>query len=206
MSIRVSYEGKRGCGYRKPGGLYLVSPGSGRPCGLLPIPLVSCPTCGHGIKFSRGWTWVNIAELAAIAKTGCKMENCGNCPLADAKIQRAGLLWIGSQFYKTPLHWAQEAEQMGISRRIKSVPKGFVIGETWVALAHIAAIYETTEFKLEGEPAKAVQRVPGIFRLFQPVAVEYVVKGTESEKELEDLAKRGITPVEVRKAEEQRAA
>ena len=31
--------------------------------------------------------------------------------------------------------------------------------------------------------------------MFKPSAVEYVVKGTETEEELQDLTKRGITPV-----------
>ena len=85
-------EGKRGCGYRKPGGLYLVAAGRGRPCGLLPIALEACPTCGHGIKFSRSWTWVNVAALAAMNPESCQMKSCGDCPLADAKIERAGLI------------------------------------------------------------------------------------------------------------------
>ena len=189
--MRTIREGKRGCGYRQPGGLYLISMGRGRPCGLLPIPLISCPTCGHGIKFARGWTWVNVAALAALSPSGCKMdEGCGDCPLADAKIQRAGLLWIGEQFYKTPEAWMKEAGEMGISRRIKAVPRGFKVGETWVAVAHIRAI-----------PAEIMQPdakpTPGIFRLFRPTEVQYVVKGDETEEELADLEKRGVTPVKV---------
>jgi hypothetical protein len=186
-------EGKRGCGYRKAGGLYLVSPGSGRPCGLLPIPLVTCPTCGHGIKFSRGWTWVNVASLAAMNPSGCEMsEGCGDCPLADAKIQKAGLLWIGEQYYKTPEIWAKEAREMGISRRIKSVPHGFKIGETWVALAHIRAIPEPI---LQHDS----NATPGIFRLFKPTAIQYVVKGDETFGDLDDLEKRGVTPVKIQR-------
>lgn len=115
---------------------------------------------------------------------GCKAENCGNCPLADAAIERAGLLWIGEQFYKTPEDWAKEANDMGISRRIQSVPRGFKLGETWVAVAHIKAI--------PGDKPK-----PGIFRLFKPTVIEYVVTGKETEEALENLVKRGITPIKV---------
>lgn len=189
-------EGKRGCGYRKAGGLYLCSPGYGRPCGLLPIPLVSCPTCGHGIKFCRGWTWVNVATLAAMNPNGCRMsEGCGDCPLADAAIQQAGLLWVGEKFYKTPDAWQQEAAEMGISRRIKGVPRNFKLGETWVALAHIKAI----PAPIMEQDAKAT---PGIFRLFKPTAIQYVVKGDETEEELADMEKRGITPVKVERIED----
>lgn len=211
--MKTLYEAKRGCGYRKPGGLYLVSPGEGRPCGLLPIPLVSCPTCGHGIKFSRSWTWVNVAELAAMNPNGCtfgdsdgkpRREGCGDCPLADAKIQRAGLLWIGEQFYKTPEAWAMEAREMGVSRRIKAVPRGFVLGETWVALAHIRAIYTDENFQLS--PDAKENRKPGIFRLFKPTAIEYVTKGDETEDQLADMEKRGVTPVKVLPKPETEAA
>lgn len=188
-------EGKRGCGYRKEGGLYLVSPGQGRPCGLLPIPLTCCPTCGHGIKFCRGWTWINVATIAAMNQHGCKMDGgCGDCPLADAKIQRAGLLWIGEQFYKTPEAWALEASNMGISRRIKAVPRGFVLGETWVALAHIRAI-PAPIMEQDAKPTK------GIFRLFKPTTIQYVVKGNETPEELADMEKRGITPVKIQRKE-----
>jgi hypothetical protein len=134
---------------------------------------------------------VNVAALAALSPGGCKMEGgCGACPLADAKVERAGLLWIGEKFYPTPGAWEKEAREMGISRRIKAIPRGFKIGETWIALAHI----------------KATNYTPGIFRLFRPTAIEYVVKGTETETELEDMEKRGISLVKVEHAPEQAAA
>jgi hypothetical protein len=41
----MAVEPKRGFGYRKVGGIYLVSGGKGRPCGCLPIPLHTCPSC-----------------------------------------------------------------------------------------------------------------------------------------------------------------
>src|SRR5207302_7622776 len=55
----VAVEAKRGCGYRKIGGLYFVGGGRGVACDRLPIPLDICPTCGHGIKQTRGFTWVD---------------------------------------------------------------------------------------------------------------------------------------------------
>src|SRR4029453_596753 len=139
MNIRISDEGKRGCGYRKGGGIYLVTDGHGRYCGALPIPLSVCPTCHAGFKPARGWTWVNLAALAAVR--GCsKVENCGDCPIADAVIQEVGLLWVGEKFYPTPHSFAAEAQEMGISRRISALPRRFKLGETWVALAHRKAI------------------------------------------------------------------
>lgn len=188
MEIPTLHERARGCGFRKPGGLYFRADGRGRARGLLPILLENCPCCGAGIKFSRGWTWVDVAKLASMNPTPCAAV-CGECPLADAKIEKAGLLWIGEKFYKTPEDWMREADAMGISRRINTVPRDFKLGETWVALAHISAI--------PGDATKGEEAKAGIFRLFQPTAIEYVTKGDETAEELDAFAKRGITPVNV---------
>jgi len=197
MNIRTSKEGKRGCGYRQPGGIYLVMDGLGRECGALPIELSVCPCCHHGIKPSRGWTWINLAQFAA-AGAGCKMPNCGNCPIADAVIQEVGLLWVGEKFYTTTRDFTQEADRMGISRRIAQVPKRFEIGKTWVALAHRRAIPEP--FKLEDGNGKGKFK-HGIFHLFRPQRIEYIVKVHDTPEKLERLEKRGFTLVRVFKAD-----
>jgi hypothetical protein len=191
MNIKTVIEKKRGCGYREPGGLYLRTDGIGRICGALPIELVVCPTCHQGIKPARGWTWINIAELEEV--NGCDGIKCGDCPIADAMIQTAGLLWIGEKFYRTPMDFAREGAEMGISRRITMVPRGFKLGETWVAVAHRKCIpVWKDEAKRElGEPK------PGIFHIFKPSRIEYVVKEFDPQDKLERLEKRGITLVKV---------
>src|SRR6185437_13882264 len=115
----MAVEAKRGCGYRKVGGIYLVADVGGIASGRLPIPLTVCPTCGSGIKQTRGWTWVDLPPLVEAAGLQCKagLDTCFRCPLNDPRrIGRAGLLWIGEQFYPTPEHFAFEAESLGISR------------------------------------------------------------------------------------------
>lgn len=198
MNVKTVVEKKRGCGYRVPGGLYLRTDGFGRICGALPIELTVCPTCHTGIKPARGWTWINIAALAAVK--GCVYlddpdKSCGDCPIADARIQMAGLLWIGEKFYKTPFAFAQESAEMGISRRITMVPKGFKLGETWVALAHRKCIPVADEGK-EGMK-KDPEFKPGIFHIMKPSRIEYVVKDDDSDEKLEKLEKRGFTLVRV---------
>lgn len=192
MNIRVSHEARRGCGYRKAGGLYLVSGGYGRHCGALPIELSVCPTCHAGIKPARGWTWVNLAALAAVR--GCSQTNCGDCPIADALIQDVGLLWVGEKFYPTSQSFREEANRLGISRRITAIPRKFKIGETWVALAHRKAIEALPEPKA------------GIFHLFKPVAIEYVVQHDDPEEKLQKLVDRGLSLVKVIPMEDQQAA
>jgi len=198
-AIQTSYEGKRGCGYRtKPGSLYLISGGLALPCGKLPVPLEVCPTCGAGFKPSRGWTWVDACGLAraTVADKECKAPFCEHCPviaMLRGDIQKAGLLWIGEKFYKRPLDFVKEAGQMGVCRRIPHVPNDFKLGETWVLLAHRKAITEHVADNIEAEYK------PGIFQVFKPTAVEILCDGTEQDEKIEDYLKRGLTPVLVKK-------
>jgi hypothetical protein len=232
MGIRVSTEGKRGCGYRKTGGIYLVCDGRGRACGKLPLELHVCPTCGHGIKPSRGWTWLDPIPLftgkkcdAANSRTG-DPSRCFACPLDERHLRdlgRIGLIWIGEKFYSTTGAFQAEADAVGISRRIKAIPKGFRVGETWIALAHRKGILhlcptcggsgkvvvetdeggrwerKTTDCPCEG---KAIY-TPAIFTLFKPERIEQIVDPDITDEEVAKLEKRGITPVVVKRIGEQ---
>ena len=59
----MSIEAKRGCGYRKVGGIYLVGDGLSAVCDRLPYPLEVCRVCGAGIKPSRGIQWLDGKEF-----------------------------------------------------------------------------------------------------------------------------------------------
>jgi hypothetical protein len=211
MSIEVRYDRERGCGWRKPGGLYFVADGPGRDCGKLPIPLTVCPTCSGGIKPTRGVTWVDADKLTAAVECRAEEQFCAACPLN--KMGRAILIWIGEAFYKRPGDWLKECGEQGVSRRVNALPTGFVIGETWILCAHrkgISARCEecTGSGVAEGEPCEACEGTGKLytaaaFHAFRPSAVEYVCTGTETDEELEALRKRGITPVRVERVEEQ---
>lgn len=215
--MEVLYESSRGCGFRKPGGLYLVARGIAEPCGKLPLRLDICPTCGTGIHPSRGWTWVSPGPLFRDRPCVGAMDEeqaCSGCPLADTGREhlpigpRAGLLWIGAKFY-TPESWLEEAGRMGVSRRIPAVPRDFELGMTWVLVAHRTAIKEPCPSCLppgqvpDPDPdcdaceGKSYIPHPAIFHAFRPDAVQYVVKGDETDDEIEGLLKRGIEPVRV---------
>lgn len=197
-------EGKRGCGYRKIGGLYLFCDGPGVPCDALPYPLDVCPVCSAGIKFSRGWTWVSRALFVINPNvcSECTALKFGGCAFVGDH-DRLGLLWVGEAHYKTPGDFTGEADRMGISRRINSVPRGFKIGETWVALAHIKAVRrlvpvpEGVGSTLPGIPE--YEHSPGIFRAFLPSRIEYIV--TEDMLKSDEIQKRietqKLTPVVV---------
>ena len=184
--------------------MYLCSSGYGRHCGALPIELSVCPTCHAGFKPARGWTWVNLAALAAVR--GCSKgveigggdyaigQGCGDCPIADGRIQEVGLIWVGEKFYPTANSFAEEANRMGISRRISAIPRRFKLGETWVALAHRKVIEALPDPKA------------GIFHVFKPIAIEYVVREDDSEEKLTKIENRGITLVRVMPITEEKAA
>lgn len=202
-TIHDRTEGKRGCGYRKGGGLYLVSGGITMPCGRLPIPLVKCPCCSQGIKPSRGWTWVDADKLAESKVCG-RASDCILCPLGEP-LGKAGLLWVGEKYYPTPGHFTAEAMASGVSRRLSQVPRDFHVGNTWVMLAHRKTCQERcpgcSERQILGlcDECKGTGFVltPGVFHLFVPTAIEYVVTDGESPAELQSLADRGFTLVRV---------
>lgn len=186
----MASEPRRGCGYRKIGGLYLVGPTSGAPCCKLPHELDVCPTCGAGIKQARGWTWIDAAAVFAgdCRRPGAErlvpFDPARLCPLDGAvALGRMGLLWIGARFYRTPAHFDLEAHSLGISRRISAVPRGFRVGQTWVALAHPAV-------ELGGKMG------PAIFRVFCPSAIEKILpESARGSSEVDRLIGQGVTPV-----------
>lgn len=215
--IKTVQDAERGCGWRKEGGFYMMGGGESAHCDRLPLGLEICPVCSSGIKVSRGYTWINPAEFIKHSiqmgkAKPCELKHCGSCPLGGAAVTRAGLFWIGEQFYPDPRDFSQEAAILEISRRIQSIPTGFKVGETWIFLAHRKTFSETCEPCIgtgfdqvsnnkkcdvchgEGKNYRA-----GIFHAFRPDRIEYIVKGDESDEYLDKLIERGITPVRVEK-------
>ena len=211
----MAVEAKRGCGYRKVGGLYLVGSGIGFACDRLPIELTICPCCGHGIKQTRGFTWVDVPMLVGgnhiigrdlnretFATELIPCNDPKSCPLCHnvEKIGRAGLLWVGAQFYPTVDAFEFEARTLGISRRIATLPQDFKLGETWILFAHPEGIRVPTP-ALERRNPESLGFVewefkPAIFRVWKPERLERIWKESDrgSEKVAAD-SKRGITPV-----------
>ena len=205
--VITKFERRRGCGYRKKGGIYLVGSGMAMTCKKLPLPLDVCPACHSGIKPSRGFTYINANELFKEAHeqyllSKGEFSSCSFCPIitvgtGDPKWDKVGLLWIGERFYPTPQEFIAEAGLMEISRRIPAVPRDFKVGETWVFLAHRKAVPGKFHLWFPNEETK-----PGIFYIFRPTAVEIVVNGDETEEEIDRLIQRGLTPVKVERAED----
>lgn len=217
----MAIEPRRGCGFRKINGLYLVGGGIAKPCDRLPLTLCLCPTCGAGIKQTRGWTWIDVSRLiegphvssveGELRECSCELRSrtigirilCTFCHFPK-RMGRAGLLWIGEKFYATPADFVAEGMNLGFSRRIKSIPRGFKAGETWVLLAHPKAVHTTEldmeadeqqDFPLTGAPQKVVYK-PGVFYVWLPQRIEKILpESARGSEEVTDLEKRGITPV-----------
>lgn len=184
MNIVTSVEAVRGCGYRKTGaggvGIYLMGQGVFEPCERLPFPLHVCPTCGEGVKPSRGWTWTDPRELFdPAAEPRCTADDFSGFPHAhylcwacSPREERAGLLWIGEAHYATAREFLEEAATMGISRKVSALPRGFEPGRTVVYLAHRKAAQGEDD---DGEPVA----VPAVFTVFKPERVDLVVDTTD---------------------------
>lgn len=183
----MAIEARRGCGYRKVGGLYMVSDKyDWHGCCKMPIILHICPTCNQGIKQSRGWQW--IYPKPWIEGTCSHIRPM--CPLNSPHLlgDRVGLLWVGTQFYPSPDHFALEVKTMGLSKRIKAVPRGFKLGETWVFLAH-----PHTMRAFDGS------WIGGVFQVVRPTKIEKLITENQSKEPdvLDDLIRRGINPIVV---------
>ena len=199
METRV--EKKRGCGYRKEGGLYLVGSGHAEPCGRLPI-LLDCPPCircgWKGPRPSRSYQWVpskyflNHADECTATKRRCR-----SCPLSAEDLGDVLWLSIGACYYPGPADFLAEAKTRGISRRVPRVPKGFK-RRSWVWLAHSRVRPVLAD---NGEQAIDDQGRPrwyaGVFYVFRATAIEYIVRETDTETLLAAKVKAGLTPVRV---------
>lgn len=210
----MAVEPRRGCGYRKVGGLYMIGGAPDEPCGRLPLELHVCPACNAGIKQTRGWQWVKpqmlLANAATCAAPRDVVRGCRLCPLDPHNLPAsAGLIWVGEKFYATADAFMREARELGISRRIQSVPRNFQLGVTWVLLAHPKAIVRAPE--TEEELTEATGGYPpgnahmlrivrkGIVTIFKPTAIEKIVTASEAQNAaaMAELREKNITPVVV---------
>ena len=201
----MAIESKRGCGFRKVGGLYLCGDGPVTGCHRLPIPLDVCPTCHGGIKQLRGWTWVLPVLLGgpcpSLSDTfdhqgGWHCQACAACS-PEILGEKVGLLWIGDKFYSTKT-FLEEASNMGISRRITAIPRGFKVGEHWVLLAHPKAVKRgESAVEVMGGGFTADLYTPGIFQVFKPTKIEKILDSDATPEQVKEWENKGVKVVVV---------
>lgn len=107
----MAIESIRRSGYRMVGGIYLCADFIHRFKTPSPIPI--CPSCGQGPNLSR-----NITEI----KTS---DYKGNF-----------LMLVGKHFYPTTESFLEEAEKLGVSKRVPFVAKNIVLDKSVIMLAH----------------------------------------------------------------------
>jgi len=211
----MASEMKRGCGYRRVGGLYLCGEYAFVSCDRLPYKLESCPVCGAGIHFTRSMTKIDPLKLfdkhqeivpatdnphILAYKWACTCNE--GCYLCDPTSEPAYIRTIGKKFY-SPVSFMDEARKMGVSLRMNQIPKDLKLGKTVVYLAHPEAVYTEATLEEQKETGKMTLPRLGIFSAFIPQRVEMPVydkmlKGKGSRKLKQSLKKRGITPVVVK--------
>ena len=203
----MAIEPKRGCGFRKVGGLYLVGDGLTVLCDRLPLVLPECQTCGEHVRFSRGIQGITPLGLWGSHDIPTHLdEQVGTC--TDSKEcfvcrpgARAWLMWVGADY--TPASFVAEAKQLGISKRIAAVPIGLKLGESWVYLAYLKLISAVCEgCKVKPEKSCAACRgagtytLPGVFYAFRPKRIEAIITDRqEREGKAMGLIARGINSV-----------
>lgn len=205
----TSMEPKRGCGFRQVGKLYLIGEGVGFKCPSLPLPFNECECCGYTPSFYRDFQWIRKAYIKHIrSPTGqaCQPE-CPVCYGINDQIEY-GLMWVGRKYY-TPEEFIAEDKAMGICKAIKQIPKGLILGETWVLVAHPQSIIDKShpEYKKaheywvtrgidEGEKEPRPPSYPGVFYAFIPTRIEMLIYESQVTPEyLQELEAKGITPI-----------
>lgn len=208
----MAQEERRGCGYRHVGGMYLCGEYISVPCDRLPYPLDVCPVCGGGIKVSRGFTKINPLALFGVHQP-CE-DKWPGCFVCEPKNQPAFIMGVGEKYYKTPSDFQAEAHRLGVSKRIPFIPKELELGKTVIYLAHPKAcevkepaILQKAMALVSGDTngqnrlmeSEKVEYKLGIFSAFIPQRVEKLIWEREAAtEELDNLKKRGITPVVIK--------
>lgn len=206
----MAAEAKRGCGYRKVGGVYLVGNYISIPCDRLPLPLHSCPVCGGGIHFSRSLIEINPQKLIGMH------EDCDDrfrpCFLCDPKDEIAFIMMVGEKYYPTPEHFMQEGRLQGISKRIPFIPRKLELGKTIFYLAHnkacivkeLVAVQQAMSILEESQSMSPKlledenKHHLGIFTAFIPQRIEKICWQSEYTPEnIEKHQKKGIDLVSV---------
>lgn len=140
---------------------------------LPPLPKMTSNCC-YGVAESRkllpfvGDGYTSHSAVLAL---------CERCPLGAGMPEgRHGLIWIGGGHYESPADFMVESKKMGVSRKIKAVPKGFELGKTVVYFAHAKAIVDVEEANLKDLGPAGWKYKPGIFTAFVPTEIDLVVE------------------------------
>jgi len=195
-------EEKRGCGWRKVGGAYLVGEGLTVTCDALPLDLEPCGECGYTVPFSRGIQEIHLGYLTSKVEKAHERQGglCRDefpCPICGSGLPGKIFLMFVSQEYYTPESFISEARKLGVSKRIapQCLPKNFLLGRDWIFLAHKRVSFRA----YDGSSGWKGDVKRGIFYAFRPQRIEMLLwKDTlreNFESEVQEWEKKGFTVV-----------
>lgn len=202
----MAIEPRRACNFRKIGAYYLVGPALTATCDRIPLAIPTCSTCGETLRPNRGYAIIKPNLLWGLhgGALGCPDRNRSVIDPVCTPPDRAYLMWVGERYY-TPESFLEEARQLGVSKRIRTPPKGFVPNLHWVFLAHRKAIPNAGATAVQaalplGLPeVEASQWKPGVFCVFMPTAIELIVSQEQANNPVFMLAlnNENVRPVVV---------
>jgi hypothetical protein len=150
----VTLEPERGCGYRKPGGLYLVNDGPGVPCDRLPVPIAPCACCGFEPNQIRSHQWLPGRFLGdhvlQAFRTGDETRN-------EDPYDRFPIGWRACSDHKSR-RWSEQAGGFVTGRDPICVPSDEPRLLMWVGKKH----YTPSTFADEARRLGISKRVPVI--------------------------------------------
>ena len=179
---------ERGCGFRSPGGNYIMGGAWPTPCDRLPMPIPVCATCGTTIEFFRGAKKINPRDLFKVhPEVRDQINFCSctpACPVCYPPI-KGWVMWVGEQFY-TIESFMSEARSQGLSKRIAQFPKEMAPGD-YLYLAYKKGYQERGT-----EDWKPVIFTASIISRFEHVLTD---KQKENPEYIANLESKGVVPV-----------
>ncbi len=189
LKIKIMPRVQRGCGERKPGGLYIFCGGAQLACYRFPMALPeACPCCGEELRQMRSVRMIDPMKLWGNCTDNthpCHRYQCFGCFPPD----KAGLMWVGKEYY-SPEHFIMEANSYGVSKRIPAIPKNLKIGDK-LFLVHNEALPEKNADGTKCENRTGVFYAATITE-FHKILTE---KQANDPEYIDDLIEKGITPV-----------
>lgn len=183
---------KRGCGFRKVGGFYLVGAGLTHLCERLPLKIPSCPCCGERPRPNRGIQKFDYGKYFGTDEYSNCPPNCWVCYPDTIIDMEQYLMWVGKRYYN-PDSFINEAEMHGVSKRIsRKMIDHISIGTSVIFLAYQSMISDNHDKRIKHD---------AIFYAFIPTAIEHLMTESEyrdlPEEEEEEMKERGIRIVVV---------
>ena len=193
----MAVEKKRGCGYRKVGGLYLCGSGIPTTCDRLPLPLEPCPTCAERPRFTRSIERIAPRHLWSVHQPPCSCPAGENCP-ACWPPATGWLMWVGEDY--TPESFIREALDMGVSKKIPALPIALKLRQDWIFLAYQKLIPKKGKDMLlpfGGEESTRHGFQPGVFYVYRPQRLELIVTASQAQDvdKMRELKRKNIHPV-----------